>query len=269
MTQVWCAQRIASLEGGRAIALPSDLSEISLESLDTRLRRLEHLALLTSPPPMLEPTWESLEYRLRQLIRKEILLPRVLQVPPLHQNADGEKSETNMRTLEVILHEISGRQGGGKKDNVANTFGDKGSPVSFVAISQQFCHAAGRKGIKSPDSIRDFDELYAFAVELSLEVQARPQATVPPPMARCGPGVGHGVRPGGMNNNNNTRAAKACCGCCSCACHGGNLRQFHVTHAPSRKRRYQRFAWLKRLWCFGSKKKDDDSSSTSSSTIHD
>jgi hypothetical protein len=108
MTEASCAlrvaQKVANLEGGRKVDLVVDFSDITLDRLDARVRRLEELSFIDSSPPMLDATWESLAYCLQRLERKSSHL-KEMQISS-RQNTAQEKLDTDPSALRAILFRL-------------------------------------------------------------------------------------------------------------------------------------------------------------------
>jgi hypothetical protein len=231
------AQKLASLEGRRNVDLVVDFTDITLDRLDARVRRLEELSNIDSSPPMLHATCDSLTYCLRRLEGK---LPPLKEMQiSCRQNTAQEKPDTDPSALIAILVRLF---------NESPKWSAEDEMIS--AASQKLCHAAGRHNLKAPDMLENVDQLHAFAVELSLEVRK--------PIFRP-PGLVVSTRPG-----NSPQIRKTCCGCCSCSCHIhrrlGQSSRCVVNVRRGRWCQVPRLKWLKKLWCF--KSEDDDDSST-------
>lgn len=222
MTEIWCAQKVSNLEGSRQVALAEDFADMTLEKLDARVHHLEQLWYINSSAPLSKVPCESLVYRIRRLDRRW-LPPKELQIPS-YDCIDPS-------ALKAIL---------GRVISNALDYSVEGETAWLGKVSQQLCHAAGRHNLRAPDVLETPEQLYAFAVELSLETDVR-QFNVRPPGLVLSTRKPHHKR-------------KTCCGCCSCFCHKEVVKRSHSG-------RTLRFEWLKKLWCF--KKKDDDDSSVS------
>jgi hypothetical protein len=238
MTENWCAQRVSNLEGWRRIDLVVDFSDTTPESLDARICQLEQRAHYNSPPPTSKVTYETLVYRLRR-IERQWVSPRELQIPAYR--------DIDQSALITILRRLHNKSLDYPKEDKISWLG---------AVSQQLCHTAGRYDLKAPDVLETVSQLYAFAVELSLDIESRNMPTRRPAMPH------HGLL------DSPPRISKACCGCCACYCHKDSrplLKDLKVEQ--NQRRGFHGFKWLKKLWCF--KSKDDDDSSISLADFDD
>ena len=240
MTETRCiqnvAQKVAGLEGWKGVDLIQDLANVTLDRLDARVRHLERLYTIDSPPPMLEATGESLLYRLQRLERRSILFTE-LKISSW-QTAAGEKLGIDKSAFKALLVKLF---------NKSPEWPEEDEMFWISAASQQLCHAAGRHRLKPPRTLETISQLYAFAVELSLKLECIPPSPPAPFIAPLKPRNPHD-------------SSHACCGCCSCSCHNSKRlgRGSECDNAErGRWRRLPRFTWLKKLWCF---KGDDDSS---------
>ncbi|KIM99854.1 hypothetical protein OIDMADRAFT_146397 [Oidiodendron maius Zn] len=239
MTEARCiqnvAQKLAGLEGWRRVNPTQDFTDVTLDRLDGRVRYLEQLSSIDSPPPMLEATGESLAYRLHRLERPPAVFTE-LKISSW-QTAAGEKLGIDLSALKALLVKLF---------NKSPEWPEEDEMPWISAASQQLCYAAGRHRVKPPHTLETISQLYAFAVELSLKMESIP----PPPV----PLIPY------PKPRNPHHSSHACCGCCSCSCHKRLGRRNKCVNAGRvRWRRFPRFTWLKKLWCFKSKGDDDSS----------
>ena len=234
------AQKLAGLEGWKRVDVIQDFTDVTLGRLDGRVRHLEQLSFIDSPPPMLEATGESLAYRLERLDRRGALLTE-LKISSW-QTAAGEKLNIDLPALKALLVKLASN---------SPEWPEEEDEMSWIsATSQQLCYAAGQRRLKPPHTLETISQLYAFAVELFLKME---DTTPHPPAPLAYP-----------KPRNPRHSSNACCGCCSCSCHNPKRlgrRNKCVNAKRGRRHRLPRFTWLNKLWCFKSKG-DDDSSTT-------
>ncbi|KAK8115388.1 hypothetical protein PG999_007457 [Apiospora kogelbergensis] len=306
MTQHAFVQQVAYLEGLQSITPPKEALPVTLENIHARLIQLERVHRQPQPPTIV-PDWESLRYRTVRLWR-DMGSPMAVQWlnvtcdkwwPSAGDTGDGTTAvalERTLRSLGIIsfsaaLHARDGEAAGTDHGGPSSSSSSSSSANQFDIAAQEFCHLAGKKSRKPNSPFRDVRELYAAAIELSLNLEARLGYPGGPP------GV---MRPGGLPPMSRFpppppppgRKTKSCCGCCSCKCHEkkkGGLARFLLCGARSSNdsdsdsdsdsdvgsSRRQRKGWRRFVPSWGwlskgrKKRRSGYGSDTSSSTIVD
>ncbi|KAK6075469.1 hypothetical protein SCUP515_05902 [Seiridium cupressi] len=240
MSKDFFIQTVAGLEGLRSVELTKSSFEITPQSLDTRILKLEKRTRINPPPPMLEPTWESLEYRTRRISRLIFNRLQRFSVQEGFTDVQPEAVRTALLRLDPELWALFSEENEKK--------------VDLSTATQFLCYIAGRHSLELTSQIKSLNHLYDFAIELCLRLEQSTGGGPPPP-----------PRHPGMLSVPQRRPKKAC-GCCACGCHN---------NTSVKKRRCSkistilRWGWLKKL--FGKKDTVDsgDTTDTDEDTLAD
>ncbi|KAI8952772.1 hypothetical protein F4801DRAFT_187806 [Xylaria longipes] len=206
--QAYCATLISNMEGWKRWALPSTKEgrQATIARLDTRVRRLENIDGINSPPPMDMPSWDSLVWRVARLYRKMRQGPAVANKPllaPPHITA----------TVNLLRNTVASIGGVGPQSWAVFIEEESLEEDDLIQAAAQFlCHLAGKRGYKIVGSF-DLEETCKLAMALSLDADANPSLYTSFALQVGRPGIGRGV--GGKP----LEVRKLCCNCCGCSCH--------------------------------------------------
>ncbi|KAF7539306.1 hypothetical protein G7054_g2255 [Neopestalotiopsis clavispora] len=177
-------QKVACLEGHRGFEIAKGFFEVTVENIDTRLINLEKAYNIASPPPMLDVTWESLEFRAKRLYQ---YLPHRALLVNQDEDQPTEKSSVTPQTLRKVLTRLDPklvltREPETKKtktktttdklgDEIKDVAADDGDEIDFAFEAQNLWFAAGKKAWQFDELIKDVDQLYAAAVDLTFQFE--------------------------------------------------------------------------------------------------
>lgn len=228
MSKQLFVQKIALLEGhNKRPWIPSFPLELTIEIVDARIIGLEKVCRVQSPPPMLASTWESLEYRTKRLAASPWLPTRKLEIV-----GDDVPDHVELDVLKKVLVRL---------DPCFLTLSYEEKSFDLSIASQHVFHVAGQGNWAPSGTIKDINQLYAVAIELSLKLEtAKPPGMIPPGGRPPGLPI---IPPIGRRPPPFRLSGKACCGCCSCNCHRPKVK----TKEPETKSRwgFLRFGWLR------------------------
>ncbi|KAI2642544.1 hypothetical protein GGS21DRAFT_177230 [Xylaria nigripes] len=215
--QAYCATVVANLEGWRGGTLPGtkEARRITIDQLDTRVRRLENLDGIHPPPPMDMPSWDSLTYRVARLHRNMPPEPigvmnKLMATPP------------HIMPSTALLQSTVAAIGGVGPQSWAVFIGEDGNLEGenlLQAAAQFLCYLAGKRGYRVVGSF-ELRSNCILALDMSLDADANSGFYVGPAFHTDGfrprprPGPGFVPRMGRV-----PPTQKACCGCCACSCH--------------------------------------------------
>ncbi|KAI0166510.1 hypothetical protein GGR57DRAFT_28015 [Xylariaceae sp. FL1272] len=223
--EAYCATVIANLEGwmhltnrerNEALQMP-----INIQSLDSRIRALEALGGINSPPPCETVSWDGLSWRAARLHKRMPALEKTMDIPP-HIAC----------SLDLLVNTLAGL--GGAVPPAEKAEMDATQTLRFAA--QSLSHLAGRRGFKIVGSFElEFNCLLALDLSLGND-----------PLAPGGPYLAPPARGGYVPRNNSpgrrqaapilVKQTKPCCGCCDCYCHDADIRPSPPRRARSRSR---------------------------------
>ncbi|KAI1273597.1 hypothetical protein F5Y07DRAFT_249919 [Xylaria sp. FL0933] len=207
--QGYCATVISNLEGWKGLLLPytKEAREATIEQLDARVRTLENMGAINSPPPMDTPSWDSLMWRVARLHRKMPL------GPPINRCAVPPFITPSLDLLRSTLAAVGGV--GWQSWTVSSEKEDVETDGLLQYAGQYLCYLAGKRGCKVIGSF-ELKQNCKLALELSLDMDANSGFYLGPPfpVARQRLDVGAPPPPAGR-----VTVKKGCCGCCACACH--------------------------------------------------
>ncbi|KAI5928602.1 hypothetical protein F4810DRAFT_12307 [Camillea tinctor] len=183
MAQSFCACAIANFEGLRRIDLPTgDRLKVTLEELDSRVRRLESIDGIARPPPMQEPSWDTLTWRISRLPRS---FPEV-SVP----NRVPSYIKTSLPLLKSTTESM--------QSPVPIAWPDEsklGEKEVLSQVVQWLCYIAGRRSFRVNSIPFEVGAVCSLALDLSLNSESRPghpfnRCPIPAPRpVPMGPGI--------------------------------------------------------------------------------
>ncbi|KAI1335494.1 hypothetical protein F5Y15DRAFT_419788 [Xylariaceae sp. FL0016] len=210
MAEAYCAATISNIEGWRRIQLPTgDSWRVNLENLDHRLRRLENIARISSPPPMVEPCWDSLTWRVCRL-QQGMACPSFARAGPLHISPSMIllKKTTSVLRITAPMAVTRGTESWPETESFSKSEQEAEEQTILTYVTQWICHLAGQhcyKIVPGADfELADLRKVCVLALELSL-------AAEPP---RSTPGM---MRNTGVQSD--MAISRNCYGCCGCVYH--------------------------------------------------
>jgi hypothetical protein len=262
--EAYCATVISNLEGWKGVTLSHTRDRrMTIDQLDTRVRRLENMHSINQPPPMDAPSWDSLMWRVARLHRKMPPSPphkmNVFRAPPF---------TSTIALLQSTVTSLGGVVGSQSWAAFVEKEEQYLEDDDLLHAAAQFLHhLAGERNYKIVGSF-DLAHNCALALNLSLDVDHAN------PGFYRGPG-GHHMRlgQGGMGRlGGGASCMKSCCGCCGCHCHNkpiGMRMPNVITVKPKRARRTgvkARIAGVFRKLAFWRRRGGYDTDSDASST---
>ncbi|KAI1502245.1 hypothetical protein F5X99DRAFT_379588 [Biscogniauxia marginata] len=260
MAESFCACAIANSEGFKGVDLPTGNGlKVTLEELDSRVRRLEARDGIMRPPPMQEQSWDALTWRLSRL-RRPLSDRSVPKLVPSY-------IKTSLPLLKNTVESIPAP--------VPMVWPDEGKLDEKELLSlvlQWLCHIAGRRSFRVDSIPFEVEAVCLLALNLSLDSESKlrghlnqvPFPTAPPvTIGHSGPG-------------------RICHGHCPCSYQKSQLRDVLRSILDEHKRDHRRHTkkwrvvrWFRKLAFWRRRHGDDDDdeastiSTTSSGTLMD
>jgi hypothetical protein len=254
--QIKCACLIAYLDGSKSVTPfqdETDLTTTTLESLDRRLKYLEILYNVDTPPPTAAVTWDCLSWRLARLCSTRKNRPvRVVPKSFFEELLDPE-ADMSLDMLESLVTDLA------RKLNVSVL--SSHPPKKHVLddeerlsiLRQRLCYLVATRHYKMSTIPMTRRDIYILAADLTFDAEGCP-------FSRPRGGIGVPITAGAWPNRP-----------CNCTCSAVPRTQIvHCTRKSytSRVKKFLRFRWLRSLACWHRKDddSDDDRSSTTSGT---
>ncbi|KAI0603433.1 hypothetical protein F4775DRAFT_32097 [Biscogniauxia sp. FL1348] len=165
MAESYCACAIANFEGLRHIDFPTgNRLRVTLEELDSRVRRLESTDGIARPPPMQEPSWDTLTWRISRL-------PRPVPETPVPRRVPSYLS-TSLALLKSTAEGMPAPVPTIDWPDESKADEDERELLSRVA--QWLCYVAGRRSFRVDSVPFEVGAVCSLALDLSLSFESRP-----------------------------------------------------------------------------------------------